>query len=98
MFKMEENDFLQRKTFRVYCKPESIELFIEEHVLPKRPATHRKSEKERQLADRRMGEGVGEEQKHTTARKPGPLLIINTICCKLRVLKKPFNLSAALHD
>ncbi len=32
--------------------------------------------KERQLADGRSGKGVGEEPKHTTARKPGPLLII----------------------
>ncbi len=32
MFEMEENDFLRCKTFSVYCKPESIELFIEEHT------------------------------------------------------------------
>jgi hypothetical protein len=36
-----------------------------------RPATHRKTEKERQLPDRRVGEGVREEPNHTTARKPG---------------------------
>ncbi len=41
-----------------------------------RPATLRKPEKERQLADGRGGEGVGEEPNHTTARKPGPL------CCR----------------
>ncbi len=30
----------------------------------------RKPVKERQLADGRMGEGVGEEPNHTMARKP----------------------------
>ncbi len=40
------------------------------------PATHRKTEKERQVADSGGGEGVGEEPNHTTARKPGPLIII----------------------
>jgi hypothetical protein len=41
--------------------------------------THRKTEKERQLADGRGGEEVvGEEPNHTTAaRKPGPLKIIH---------------------
>ncbi len=38
-----------------------------------RVATCRKTEKESQLADGRGGKGVGEEQNHTTARKPGPL-------------------------
>jgi hypothetical protein len=32
--------------------------------------------KERQLADGRVGEGVGEEPTHTTAINPGPLQII----------------------
>jgi hypothetical protein len=41
-----------------------------------RPETQRKTEKERQLADGRRGEGVGEEPNHTTARKPGSLGII----------------------
>jgi hypothetical protein len=36
---------------------------------------HRKTEKERQLAD---GMGVGEEPNHTTARKPVPLSIIKS--------------------
>jgi hypothetical protein len=36
------------------------------------PATHRKTEKERELADGRGEEG-GEEPNHTTTRKPGPL-------------------------
>jgi hypothetical protein len=38
-------------------------------------ATHRKTEKERQLA---TGKGVGVEPNHTTARKPGHLLIIQS--------------------
>jgi hypothetical protein len=38
------------------------------------PATHRKTEKERQLAEGRGGKGVhGEEPNNITARKPGPL-------------------------
>jgi hypothetical protein len=41
-----------------------------------RPATHRKTEKERQLVGRRRDRGVGEEPNLTTARKPGPLEII----------------------
>jgi hypothetical protein len=40
------------------------------------PSTHRKTEKERQLADEDGKEGVGEESNHTSARKPGPVLII----------------------
>jgi len=44
------------------------------------PATHRKTEKERQLADGRGGKGVGVEPNHTTARKPGPLKIFNPLC------------------
>jgi hypothetical protein len=40
------------------------------------PATHRTSEKERQVADGGGGKGVSEESNHTTARKPFPLLII----------------------
>ncbi len=37
------------------------------------PATHRKTEKERQLADgRRGGVGVWKEPNHMTAVKPGP--------------------------
>ncbi len=71
--------------------PESTEWFIEGqasspilllvHPLPLsrqkgRPATHRKTEKERQLAHGRGGKGVGEEPNHSTARKPGPLQII----------------------
>jgi hypothetical protein len=35
-----------------------------------RPATHRKTEKERQLVE---WEGVGKEPNHTIARKPDPL-------------------------
>jgi hypothetical protein len=31
------------------------------------------TEKERQFADRRGGEGLEEEPNHTTARRPGPL-------------------------
>jgi hypothetical protein len=66
-----------------------IEVFIEDHAfafvrfgysptpsptLPiARPATHRKTEKERQVADGRGGKRVGEEPNHATARKPGPL-------------------------
>ncbi len=41
--------------------------------------THRKTEKERQVVDERGGGGgggVGEELNHATARKPGPLYII----------------------
>jgi hypothetical protein len=38
-----------------------------------RPATHRNTEKERQLADGRGWRMWGEEPNHTTARKPGPL-------------------------
>ncbi len=37
------------------------------------PATHRKSEKERQFAEGRVGEGAGVEPNHTTARKIGPI-------------------------
>ncbi len=42
---------------------------------PAFPATEtkRKTEKERQLAEGRGCEGVGEEPNHTIARKPGPL-------------------------
>jgi hypothetical protein len=44
-----------------------------------RPATHRKTEKDTDIL--LMGDGgrkgVGEEPKHTTARKHGPLNIIN---------------------
>jgi hypothetical protein len=36
----------------------------------------RKTEKGRQLADERMGGGVGEEPNHTIARKPSPLYLI----------------------
>jgi hypothetical protein len=37
-----------------------------------RPATHKKTEKERQLAEGKgMGKGVGEEPNDTTARKLG---------------------------
>ncbi len=45
------------------------------HSLPPfaRPVIHRKTKKERQLAH---GRGVGEEPNHTTARKLGPLWII----------------------
>ncbi len=39
-----------------------------------RPATHGKTEKKTQLADGR--EGMGEEPNHTTAKNPGPQLII----------------------
>jgi hypothetical protein len=38
--------------------------------------SHRKTEKERQLAEGRGGKGVGEEPNHTTARKLVPILII----------------------
>jgi hypothetical protein len=38
-------------------------------------ATHRKTEEERQLPDWRL-EGRGKEPNHTTARKSGPLYII----------------------
>jgi hypothetical protein len=34
---------------------------------------HRKTEKKRQLADGREGEGVEEEPNQPTSRKPGPL-------------------------
>jgi hypothetical protein len=40
------------------------------------PATHRKTEKERQVADSRGMERAGEEPNHTTTRKPGPLQLI----------------------
>jgi hypothetical protein len=36
-------------------------------------ATHRKTEKERQVVDGKGGMGVGEELNHATTRKPGPL-------------------------
>jgi hypothetical protein len=38
-----------------------------------RPATHCKTEKERQLADGKGREEMGEEPNHTTASKPGLL-------------------------
>ncbi len=38
-----------------------------------RPATHRKTQKGRQLADGKGGEGMEEEPNHTAARKPCPL-------------------------
>jgi hypothetical protein len=37
------------------------------------PTTHRKTEKERNLATREEEERVSEELNHTTARMPGPL-------------------------
>ncbi len=37
-----------------------------------RPATHGKTDKERQVADGRGGQRVGEEPNHTTARKSDP--------------------------
>ncbi len=48
----------------------SCSRMIRLHARPHRQATHRKTEKERQLAD---GEGAGLEPNHTTARKLGPL-------------------------
>jgi hypothetical protein len=48
-----------------------------------RPATHKKNEKERHVADGRGGEGAGEEPTPTTARKPGPLSII--LCSSVRL-------------
>ena len=58
------------------------------HPLPRshqqsRPATHRKTEEERQYAGRRV-ELVGEEPNHTTARKPGSLKIIQYSLHKTR--------------
>jgi len=41
--------------------------------IPSGSATHRKTEKERQLADGIGGKGAGDEPNHATARKPGPL-------------------------
>ncbi len=41
-----------------------------------RPATHRKTEKEKHLLTGERKVGGGEETKYTTARKPGPLKII----------------------
>jgi hypothetical protein len=40
------------------------------------PATHRKTEKERQLLNGGGGDSRGKELSHRTARKPGPLLYI----------------------
>jgi hypothetical protein len=37
---------------------------------------------ERQLAQERWGEGVGEEPNHTTTRKPGPLYTIQNSLSK----------------
>jgi hypothetical protein len=54
-------------------------IWLLSHPLPRlsrheaRPTTHRKTEKERQLAARRRGKRVGEEPNHMTARKFGPL-------------------------
>jgi hypothetical protein len=56
---------------------ESIEWFIEGQVFSpsydavSSTATHTKTEKERQVADRRGGEGVDEEPNHTTGEKSG---------------------------
>jgi hypothetical protein len=50
-------------------------IWLLQHLLSRqfgRPATHRKNEKGRQLADRRR-RGVRDRPNHTTARKPGPL-------------------------
>ncbi len=41
-----------------------------------RPETHSRNEKERQLADERKGKGVDVEPNYSTARKHGPLYII----------------------
>ncbi len=41
--------------------------------LSSRPATYRKTEEERQLADKRGGEGRGKEPNLMIARKPGTL-------------------------
>jgi hypothetical protein len=43
------------------------------------PATHSKTEKERQYADGRKRKGTGVEPNHTTARKLGPLHIYRSI-------------------
>jgi hypothetical protein len=43
------------------------------------PATHRKTEKERQLVDGRGRKRVGVEPNHTTARKPGPLKLLTPL-------------------
>jgi hypothetical protein len=68
-----------------YDTEDSIEWFIEDQagdgkianpfysVGSTGSATHRKTEKEGQLADCSWGEGVGEKPNHTTARKVGPL-------------------------
>ncbi len=67
---------------------ESIKGSIEDHAFslsydlaPRSPSpvsklnqvTQRKTEKERQLADKRGGKGVGEEPNHTIERKSDPL-------------------------
>ncbi len=57
-----------------------------------RPATHRKTEKERQPLTGEFGEGVREELTHTTARKPGPLWIIPF---SLSVFKYPVSVKKA---
>jgi hypothetical protein len=36
-------------------------------------ATHRKTEKEKQVTDVKGGKGMGEEPNYTTERKPGSL-------------------------
>ncbi len=54
--------------------PESIERFVEDQAFsPSYDLEHRKTEKERQLAQEKGGKRVGEEPNHTTAKKPGPL-------------------------
>jgi hypothetical protein len=44
------------------------------------PATHRKTEKERQLADGRGGKGAGEEPNHMTAKSLVLFKSFNTLC------------------
>ncbi len=47
-------------------------------------ATHRKTEKERQLADGRQGKGVGEEPNHSTTRKHDMILyILFILSCRI---------------
>ncbi len=57
-----------------------------------RPATHRKTEKEGQLAD---GRG-GEEPNYTTVSKPGPLYIIQYSLGSIQCTDKELGLTAAL--
>ncbi len=60
------------------------------------PATHRKTENERQLPEMREGRGWGKEPNHTTARKTAQIIYnsFNTFCSKLLAMRRHLLLSA----